>query len=206
MRLPVLLSASVAALLGMAVVQGAYSRLTGQAAAAICAENLRTLVSAARQYAEDHHGRLPLAVNRSVRPWGWWMNELFPYVEDMRSFYCPVRAPEVYDPQKASPLLPVPWNHYYQSYAYNMQIDLLQRKGEPPTFPAPGQPPRVLFVESDEYLAGPQGSSWPKSVAPRHEGKAHFALTDGSVMLESPGAPPSRGGTGLHQLGIWQFP
>ena len=87
-----------------------------------------------------------------------------------------------------------------------MEIDLAQRKGSSLSLSEFGTPARILFAESDDYLAGPSPASWRSQVVPRHEGCAHFAFSDGHVVLDVPGAPPSASGKGIHEISNWRLP
>ncbi len=185
---------------------GALAAGSADAASIACAGNLKNLVQAMAGYAADHGGELPAAVDRTRKPWKWWYSEIFPYVSSPRDFYCPVKAPEFFDEGQASPLLPVVWDFHYLSYGYNSTIDIAQRTGKAVLMTEPARGPRIILAESNEYLAGPQASSWNRQITPRHDGRAHFAFTDGCVVLESPESAPRRNGEGIHSLENWSFP
>jgi len=185
---------------------GALAAGSADAASIACAGNLKSLVQAMTSYAADHDGALPTAVDRNRKPWRWWYSEIFPYVSSPRDFYCPVKAPEFFDEGQASPLLPAVWDFHYLSYGYNTAIDIAQRAGKVVLMTDPSRGPRIVLAESNDYLAGPQVSSWSRQIIPRHEGRAHFAFTDGSVVLETPDTAPRRNGEGIHSLENWSFP
>ncbi len=190
----------------LAVSHGAVSGLSKEASTAQCASNLKNLVSASTHYVADHNGNLPLAVDRTKKPWRWWYSELFPYITNMNAFYCPEKAPEFFGGTDFSPLLPVIWDYHFLSYGYNMEIDLVQRKGSPLSLSQFGTPARVLFAESNDYFVGTGAASWGSQVVPRHEGRAHFAFSDGHVVLDVPGAAPSAAGEGIHEISNWRLP
>lgn len=194
--------------LGLATAWAALSGLEPKAAEARCTANLRVLAQALQHYAADHNGELPLAADRSVRPWHWWYQAIFPYVPDMRAFYCPVHAPQEYDPQRVSPLLPAVWNLDNLSYGLNGNIDLAQRKGAPVKLSAIPDPANVLLlVESDESIVRPDRDGWTKQMACRHFDGANVATADGAVhFVVPPSATPPAGAEAGLKPSAWLIP
>lgn len=205
MRLPSFLFAGLTTAAAAVVGHATVSTLSQQASSAYCASNLKSLVTATAHFAADHEGRLPTAVDRTPKPWKWWYSELFPYVETMKVFYCPEKAPDFYGGSDFSPLLPAIWDFRFLSYGYNMEVDLAQRGGASVLLSGLKDPARILFAESNDYFIHTSRDSWTRYLAPRHEGRAHFAFSDGSVVLDLPGPPPSPKGAGVHQLSNWRI-
>lgn len=182
----------------------AVSGLTPNAESARCLANLRQLSLAFEKYASEHDGRMPLAADRSVRPWKWWYQSLFPYVEDMRWFYCPAHVPEEFDARNISPLLPAVWNLKYLSYGLNLNVDLLQREGKPVLWKDISGS-KILLADSTQSFMRGMPDGWAKEAAARHEGMAHFVTFDGAAF---PLAPPVSKPTTPYPLSSssWKLP
>lgn len=173
-----------------------------------CLANLRNLIQAVHLYADEHEGRLPNAVDNTLPVWRWWTDEVFPYVENVRDFYCPVKAPGQYDKAAMSPLLPVIWDHRLLSYGMNYRMGTAHGRDPGLTMEMIQDPSKlILLAESSHYLVRTHPSMWFQDIAPRHQGAANAAFLDGSVErfpIEENQSPRS-GGTGIYDLNLWQI-
>lgn len=187
---------------------GAIGKLSHETGLALCLNNLRNLGQAVTAYAEDHSGELPVAVNRTKRPWKWWYHAIFPYVTDVRSFYCPLKAPKVFDEATTSPLLPAVWNINDLSYGLNSNIDVEQRSGNAIRMHDIADPDHtVMLCESSAYLIHTARTAWEKEIAPRHEQSASVVYFSGRTEScpVPPLAIPKKNGEGILDLASWSI-
>lgn len=189
-------------------VQMAAAAILQRQEQSICQANLRSLVLAVHRYAEDHQGQLPNAVDNTLPRWRWWTDEVFPYMDSIRSFYCPEKAPDLFTRAGTSPLLPVIWDHSLLSYGMNYRLGTAHGR-DPQLKLAEIETPEAFFVfaESNHYLVRTHPSMWSGDIAPRHEGRVNAAFLDGHVDSYSldPHQAPRNSGDGIYNLKQWQL-
>ncbi len=174
----------------------------------LCQANLRQLAASVQRYAVDNNGRMPDALDRSTRPWRWWTNEVFPYVEDVRAFYCPVVAPQYYGSRADSPLLPVTWDPGLLSYGMNYRFGTAHGRDKNLRIDQLTHPENtILLAESHYYLVRIHSSVWLKDIAPRHKGRANVVFVNGAVdSFEIDGDQyPRRQGEGIYNTQLWEL-
>lgn len=180
----------------------------GRAAEIRCQDNLRNLMAAVYRFADDKEGRMPDAVDNKPRVWKWWMNDLFPYVENIRDFYCPVKAPDLYTTSGTSPLLPVIWDYNLSSYGMNYRLGSAHDRDPELKLSEIRSPENtIIFCESNHYLIRTSASLWGEDIAPRHGGKTNVAFLDGHVesFAVTDSGYPTPNGKGLYDLKKWQI-
>lgn len=153
-----------------------------------CADNLKTLRTAAAQYENDHDGVIPpvvLSVNkRSV----FWPERILPYLDTRTEvFYCPADEQKGAKMLEVPDLLPIAFSVNSISYGMNYYIgDVGRARPKMKTgdyrISKIKNPSYVIYFGDAKYLRlRPTRTCWKEDYAPRHGNGSNFVFADGHV-------------------------
>ena len=164
-----------------------FARAREKARQTSCLSNVKQIMLAVQQYAQDYDERMPRHGNSPD-----WSEQIYPYVNNAQVYGCPSATQNPNTVAEVGTIFNYSWNYYSNSAQNNMKLAQIQRPSE-----------ALVILDGSYYISNRwrgDGSAIDNDGVPRHNDGANIGFADGHAKWMVPTNYLTR------QLWDWDLP